>query len=185
MADTLQGDDLALFRALKKAQVFQHLDGNRLDAEGGSTVITCGDNYHDRFYDVFAYHGKVQGTRDNGRIEIVHSWAAGAIALALNSPVNKRTPMFDLYCVTKLRELVESGKFKAIALYAHFPCLGAQLYDVSFQRAVQLLIDAKSRLKREVSPNVACFCHFDLPEEGLRTYFLSRPHWEEWIVRSA
>lgn len=183
MTDTLQGSDLELFHVLRTAGVFQHLDGNRLDTEGGSTVVTCGDNYRNRFSDIFTYHGKVQETCGS-RIEIVHSWAAGALALAPNSPVNQRTPMFDLCCVGKLQELAESGKFRTIALYAHFPCLGAQLHGVSFKRAIELLIDAKSRLKREVLPNVACFCHFDLPEEGLRTYFLSREHWEEWVAQS-
>ena len=171
----LSKEDLEAVRQLRDLNILDEVKGHLLDQRKGIILISCADG--DQFNDIFSQKVKLQ----EGHCEYprVHTfcWNGGALRLAPNSPVNKpgRSTCRDL-----LDEIKDARMMKAIdtiALYIHAPCGKARAYNLSFINEINLLMSAKTNIKKE-NPNihVACFGHIDYGDKK-RTYFISRENW--------
>lgn len=170
--------ECAFIAELRKAGALQDVNKHLVDQSNGVILITCSDG--DRFPDIFEYQVAMQsGQRSDSRIH-VFAWHGGAIACTPCSPINS-IKHADRIFLDQIRVAREMKGINTVALYAHAPCGAAAANDVDLEKVIALLIRAKTKIKSlnkgiEVFP----FFHVDYGDCRKRTYFLSRPHWENW-----
>lgn len=70
---------------------------------------------------------------------------------------------------------------KTLYIMHHTDCGAAGLCCLDVLSVMELLVEGKERLKREIgdSLKIACFVHVDY-HESKRTYFVSANSWREW-----
>lgn len=169
--------DLEMVEKLRKFNILADVKGHLLDLSKPTGVVFCSDG--DQAYDIFIQKVKSHGQCAYPRPHLF-TGHGGALKLAPNSPINKpgRSARRDL-----LDEIAEARVLKAIdaiAIYVHTPCGKARKHKLSFLETVDLMMLAKTSIKKEnPSLHVACFCHIDYGSKK-RTYFISRDHWFQW-----
>jgi hypothetical protein len=96
------------------------------------------------------------------------------------SPLNQQRHE-DLILLHHIEVARELKFIDVIALYAHIPCGAASMKKLDAHQVINLLIEAKLRLKatlRDVM--VGCFLHIDKGGGNKRTYFVSKKRWYAW-----
>jgi len=178
MAGQLTGKDRELIRELRKAGVLRDVENNRIDQTNGVILVTCSDA--DRFCDIFMHQVHMQaGCRPDPRIH-VFGWHGGALACAPCSPINRRKHADEVF-LDQIADARALKEIDVVALYAHAPCGAAELHAVSLENMLALQMRAKSKIKAlNQGIKVVCFFHVDYGKGKQRTYFLSRPSWQQW-----
>ena len=181
MPGSLSEKDSKLILELREAGVFQDVDQHLIDQSNGIILVTCSDA--DRFPEIFSHQVRMQADcRADPRIHTL-AWNGGALACAPNSPINKRRGDEQIFLdqVAGARELKSINQ---VVLGAHWLCGMAAYFHLSLEEVLALQMSAKSEIKRlNRGIQVACFFPIDYGKKQ-RTYFLSRPHWEEWAGKS-
>ena len=174
-----KSDDHAL-RSLRRGGVLRDIEQNQLDASNGVILIACGDG--DQFHDLFRHKIDIfAAQRDAPRIHAL-TLNGGALVLSERSPLNKSLPN-DLVLLDHIRGAIKLKEILTVAIYVHAPCGMAKLHGINFEGTIQLLVEAKRRIRRELAHpdlKVAAFCHVDW-EDGKRTYHVSADAWDRWI----
>lgn len=137
---------------------------HRLDIKHGLQLVACSDCH--QFRDMFGHisnfvterdgHGHIHATLLNG----------GALLLPIVSRVRGMIPA-DAVIIANLMGARRLKGISTVALYSHAPCGAAEMAGVNFRETIQLLKEAKDRVKNlltcsgEKPFHVACFCHVD------------------------
>ena len=173
------------FDVMKRNLIVQPVEAHRLDQAKGVIIVPCGDG--DQFPDIYKHHSTVVMQSEHPR---THTLAlnGGALLLPKTSPLNHglREDLVLIYHIERARML---KGIDTVALYAHWPCGVACDAEMNFFSALQLLVQAKERLKSELRimgereemrvAKVACYMHLASPEGKRRTYFISARRWKE------
>lgn len=173
--------DRELIRRLRSEGVLIDVDAHRLDMKNGVIMVTCSDG--DQIADIFGTQSRfVQECRSDPRVHTI-ALNGGAIAIPQNSPLNFDVRK-DEVIIYDIRGAMELKGINTIALYGHAPCGAAGLCCLDVLNVMELLVEGKERLKREIgdSVKVACFVHVDY-HDSKRTYFMSADSWREWQLR--
>lgn len=174
MKMTLSRYDLEVAEGLRKSNVLMDVKGHLLDQSKGIILISCADG--DQFHDIFTQKAKLQGHCEDPRIH-TFCWNGGALRLAPNSPTNKHGRSICRDLLDEIRDARALKAIDTIALYIHTPCGKARSHGLNLIQTVDLLMLAKTNIKKENQGiHVACFCHVDYGDKK-RTYFISRDHW--------
>lgn len=178
----LSPNDEAIVRALREANVLQDTAGHLLDQREGVILVTCPDGDH--FFDIFSRQLAMQtGQCQDKRIH-TFGWHGGSIRLAANSPANRRPDEHQIF-LEEIRDARGIKGINTVALYAHAVCGKATACGIDFLQLMRLHMQAKTAVKEMNSGiTVACFLHVTYPNKRRRTYFVSRPDWEQWIGSS-
>lgn len=173
MASTLSSYDKRVITSLKKHNILQSVEANRIDESEGAIMVTCADG--DQFFDVFQHHSDVcKQCRDDTRIHVL-ALNGGAKLIAHNSTLD--TMGEGNVLMKHIAGAMQLKKITTVVLYAHAPCGAAYLHGVSFDKVLDLLFGAKERIKKaHPHAKVACFCHI-ADGDKKRTYFVSRDSW--------
>lgn len=178
----LSSNDEATVRALRAANVLQDIASHRLDQKDGVILLTCSDGDH--FFDIFSRQLEMQqGQCHDKRIHVL-AWHGGSLRLVAGSPANKQPNEHEIFLEEV--QFARNGKgMNTVALYAHAVCGKADACDIDFLRLMRLHMQAKNAVKQMNNGiSVACFLHITYPDMRRRTYFVSRPHWDQWIGTS-
>jgi hypothetical protein len=175
----LKKEDGHVLQSLRKRDVLRDIEGNRLAADNGVILVTCGDG--DQFADLFQHKaGMVAGTTGKPRFHTL-SLNGGALLIPKGSPFNQDIP-YDQVLLENIREAVRLKDIFTVAVYVHAPCGKAKSASLDFADVIGLAVDAKRRIRDEVRVSglkVAAFCHVDW-EDGKRTYHISAEAWDQW-----
>lgn len=158
------------------AGVLADVEEHKIDQTNGVIMVACADG--DQMPDIFLFQKKMEEKqRKTPRIHTI-ALNGGALLIPENSPVATGESKI---LIGHIRVAMDLKKIKTIALYAHAPCGAAGLCKLSVEVILDLLIQAKMQIKREISDaKVACFFHVDYGDGKKRTYFVSRDKYEEW-----
>jgi hypothetical protein len=163
-----------------ECDVFQDIDGHRLDQSKGVIQVACGDG--DQFPDIYRHHRKI--CRENHGHERVHpiTLDGGALLLSERSPLLVAGLPEDKVILHNIADAFMLKGFPTVALYAHAPCGRGSKAGVDIYQAAQLLIEGKARVKNTFPDKfkVACFFHVAYNNGKKRTYFVSRNAWLDW-----
>lgn len=174
----LNTDDRKLALELKRARILTDVEAPELNLDHGVIIVTCADG--DQMPDLFSFQTRLFNIR--GIHPRVHTLAlnGGALLIPEKSPLNKENGE-DRVLLAHLRDARKLKNIDTIVLYVHAPCGAAGLADLNFMQVMELLLEAKARIKKELpGALVACFCHVDWGENIKRTYFVSRDKWISW-----
>lgn len=172
----LDQKEVHFFEELREAGVLEDVNGNRLDTSNGVILVTCADG--DQLGDIF----KLQ----SGMTPRIHTLAfnGGGLLIPHRSPANMSFGMSPTGAVICLGDIYMSQIFAAqelkginvVALHVHFPCGIARLHSIGPCRLMELLVEAKTRIKTEMPDGmkVAAYLHVAWPDGRKRTYFVSR-----------
>lgn len=177
MVAHLTDSDRQLIETLRhEAGVLIDVKDHKLDLKNGVIMVSCSDG--DQMSDIFHFQEKMQARqRDSQRIHTI-GLNGGALLIPENSPLNKPNGE-DRVMLKHIKQAIELKGITTIALYVHAPCGAAGLCRLNMDQVLDLLIQAKRRIKAEIpGVTVACFCHVDNGEK--MTYFVSREHYEKW-----
>lgn len=184
----LSAEDMLILDSMKRSGVLQNIEGHRLDEREGIILVPCSDGDH--ILDTVNHHS-MQVTMTHREEPRPHTLAlnGGALNLPKHSPLCQELRE-DLVLMKHIEKARKMKNIHVIALYAHRPCGAAQEAGFTFEQQISLLMDAKQRLKRELSqepqlPRVATFFHLapvDPRTNKLRrrTYFVSFEKWNRW-----
>lgn len=181
MTAHLIDSDRQLIEILRyQAGVFADVEDHLLDQGNGVIMVTCSDG--DQMPDIFSFQEKMRGDhRKNPRIHTI-ALNGGALLIGENSPL--KSDGEDRVMLKHIKQAIELKGITTIALYVHAPCGAAGLCRLDMRQVLDLLMEAKRRIKTEMpGVTVACFCHVDNGKK--RTYFVSRERYEEWKQRQA
>ncbi|MBI5229702.1 MAG: hypothetical protein HY981_00110 [Candidatus Magasanikbacteria bacterium] len=177
----LSTNEVYFFKELREAGVLEDVNGNRLNTSHGVILVTCADG--DQMGDIF--------TLQSGMTDRIHTLAlnGGGLLLPLNSPANTIVAIAasgrfirvgDVY-MDQIKAGMTLKVIKTVALHVHFPCGIAQLYNIPPLRLIDLLVQAKTRIKDECANiKVAAYVHIAWPDCRKRTYFISRDKWSAY-----
>lgn len=183
MTAHLMDSDRQLIQQLRKAGVLTKVEQEKLDQKNGILAVPCADG--DQMSDLFAFQQKMQkGHRHDPRLHMP-SLNGGALLIPENSPLNK-PDREDLIMLKHIRQGVELKGMDVVALYAHAPCGMAGLYSLNAEQVIDLLLQAKTRVKQTLpGKTIACFFHVDYNDGRKRTYFVDRDKWEAYQEKRA
>jgi hypothetical protein len=183
----LSADECNLVRQLKKAEVFQDVEPNRIDQRNGVIAISCSDG--DQFCDLLQRQIFFQADqRSKPRIHSF-SWHGGALACVPNSPVNNRWYANNVF-LDQIPDAREMKKIDEVVLYAHGPCGAAHKARMCLEEVISSQIQARREIiLGNPGMNVSCFFHVDYGNyanyKGKKhTYFLSPRRWEAWTRKN-
>lgn len=176
---TISVGDAKIVTDLRKANVLQDVAGHLLDQSQGVILVTCSDGDH--FYDIFSHQLEMQkGQCQDKRIHTL-AWNGGAIRLTPNSPANRYSDEHRIF-LEEIRDARDLKGIHTVALNNHAQCGKAETCDIDFLRLMRLHMQAKAAIKAmNEGISVACFLHITHPDRRRRTYFVSRPDWDQWI----
>lgn len=167
--------------------VIQDLKGHLIS--GPVAVVKCSDGQQS--LDILLKHADAQKKNPVKRklspceYANVHVFAGhgGALRIPRNSPINKRGRTTDIDLMDQIKEAYGMG-YKKIVLYTHAPCKKATSQGLNIVDIIDLLIQAKYRLKSKIKGiSVACFLHVDYQQDNSkrkRTYFISKELYLLW-----
>jgi hypothetical protein len=183
-SDVLGGRDLECFSAIRERGAIQLVNGGILYQGKGVCGLCCGDNRSERLQDLCGFHDRLQTGHTETPKSFFFTCAAGPLALAPDFPVSEILAQgFDACLYTAIKNMLVIGDYATFVHHGHYPCLGVEHVFGSKQlfRVMELSFAAKGRSKTMFpDTTVAYLCQFDRGEpEGKRSYFLSRPHWQE------
>ncbi len=177
----LTSEDMLVYGMLRDARVLQPVAAHELDERQGVILVSCGDGDH--FTDIFTNHQRINVVhREASRIHSL-SLNGGALLIAEGSPLNGEFRK-DLILINDIQVARDLKDIHTVALYVHRPCGAAQMAGLDFLTTIDLLMNAKARLKVELSNTpplkLACFLHIAFADGSKKTYFVSREHWLVW-----
>lgn len=171
----LTSEDFRVIRALRSPEfgVFVDPDQNNLQGERRIEVV-CADG--DRVHDYLVHQRKLCG--EGGCLHVL-ALNGGPLAIAKNSPLSNRggIPHDEVY-VRNLQEAVGLKETKMITVTAHFPCGMAGTYNLGVEKVLDLLCEAKDRIRREIrDADIVTMVHVDYhghpTKHRFSTYFLA------------
>lgn len=172
-------NDVAIVRALRHANALQDIAGHRLDQRDGIILVTCPDGDH--FFDIFNRQLEMQEDQCGDKRIHTFGWHGGALRLAPHSPANRRPDEHQIF-LEEIRDAREIKGINTVALYNHAQCGKAGACNIDFLQLMRLHMQAKTAVKAmNDGISVACFLHVTYPDKRRRTYFVSRPEWDQWI----
>lgn len=169
--------DRQTIKQLIKLKLLQSAAGRFLKMRGGIIMISCSDG--DELPDIFGYMQNMErGKLSAPRIHTI-GLNGGALLVPANTALNKRYHE-DKVILKHLKQAVKLKNIKTIAIYVHAPCGVAYLNGLNIIQVIDLLITAKTRIKKALpGVTVGSFCHVDDGQKK-RTYFVSRDRWLAW-----
>lgn len=138
---------------------------HRLDIKNGLQLVACSDCH--QFRDMFDHISRFVTERDGHGFIHATLLNGGALLLPMESRVRKLGIPSDDVIIANLMDARRLKGIATVALYAHAPCGAAALAGVTFREIIELLRDAKDRVKALLTSvgekpfQVACFCHVD------------------------
>lgn len=171
--------DSRVVQDLRNAGVLQDIADHLLDQRDGVILVTCPDGDH--FFDIFSRQLEMQKGQCRDKRIHTFGWHGGAMRLVAGSPANKGMHDHQLF-LDEIRDAREIKGINTVALYNHAQCGKAAACNIDFLHMMHLHMQAKLAVKKmNDGISVACFLHVTYPEGRKRTYFVSRPDWENWI----
>ena len=177
-------DKVHFLEKFREARVLEDVNGNRLNTSNGVILVTCADG--DQLGDIF--------TLQRGMTPRIHTLAlnGGGLILPSLSPANttigtsqtgQLVRLGDVY-MEQISSAQELKGINLVALHVHFPCGIARLHSIGPCRLMELLVEAKTRIKTEMPDDmkVAAYLHVAWPDGRKRTYFVSREKWAAYLL---
>lgn len=170
----LSAQDLEICLSLKQKGLLERVDDHLIDLANGIILTTCADG--DQMPDIFTHVAKSCCVhRSDPRIHTI-ALNGGALLIPHYSPVTHLGE--DRVLIEHIRAACQLKKIFTVALYAHAPCGMAGFYDLNLNQVLELLVQAKERIKTElVGTKAVCFVHIAKPDGRRNTYFLSTAKW--------
>ncbi|MFA6161628.1 MAG: hypothetical protein WC766_05705 [Patescibacteria group bacterium] len=170
----LSAEDLEIKNALKGKGILEDVNHHKIDLANGVILTACADG--DQMPDIFKHVTQSCCVhRSDPRIHTI-ALNGGALLIPRNSPVTQLGE--DRVIIEHIRAACKLKKIFTVALYAHAPCGMAGYYDLDLMHVLELLVQAKERIKTElVGTKAVCFVHIAKPDGRRNTYFLSAAKW--------
>lgn len=179
---TISAADAKIVASLREANVLQDVAGHLLDQRQGVIFVTCPDGDH--FFDIFNHQLEMQEGQCHDKRIHTFGWHGGALRLAPHSPANRRPDEHQIF-LEEIRDAREIKGINTVVLYNHAQCGKAGACNIDFLQLMRLHMQAKAAVKAmNGGISVACFLHVTYPDRRRRTYFVSRPDWDQWIDTS-
>ncbi len=183
MQQQFDPSEVRFFEDLRRAEVLEDVNGNRLDTSNGIILVTCSDG--DKMPDIFKHQSMMTFrihplARNGGGLQLPHNSPANRL---VDPSSNSTMRLGDLY----MQEILETHDIKGmgtVVLPFHFPCAIAGRHEIRARRLIELLVDAKNRIKTEMprGVKVASSLHIEWPDGRKRTYFVSRDKWNAYCA---
>jgi hypothetical protein len=171
---------------LRSAGVLQELRAEKIPAQDGTVLIPCSDG--DRLPDILVHHWNICNGHGGKFCHHVQALNGGALLIPIRSPVRGHPDLReDRVLLRHMRQGCEIKGVATVVLYGHAPCAAAYLANLNILQVIQLLINAKKRVRKELSGvarEVLCFFHVDYNNNRKRSYYLERPAWESWCEKN-
>lgn len=179
--------DLEFAAKLRADGVLEDVDGRMLNLRRGVIALVCPDG--DQMEDLFTHHAKLQ--REYRKWGRPHFFAlnGGALRVPVGSPLNGGAGEVLLGDIRAARRM---KRIRMVVLYVHTPCGVATDAHIELPAKLDLLMQAKARIKAECGRGVkvACFLHVDwshgkrCKKRKQRTYFVASTKWRHYSERS-
>lgn len=178
MVALLTKKEQGIVREFRSRKIFQDISWNMFHDNPAAIVVDCPDC--DQMEKTRHHAGQIRQIFGQARIHRIQL-NGGALNIAPHSPLNEILPR-GLVLLQEINETIELKRITTVALYAHYPCGKARVHEISLVRGVELFVQGKLYVKKNIPPHVKVGCFFYIPtgEDAGRTYFLGRPQWEEW-----
>lgn len=175
----LDPNEVRFFEELREAGVLEDVNGNRLDTSNGVILVTCADG--DQLGDIFKLQSgmtpRIHTLAFNGGGLLIPNGSSANVSIGI-SPTGVEVCLGDIY-MNQIFVAQELKGIRVVALHVHFPCGIARLHSIEPCRLMELLVEAKTRIKTEMPDGmkVAAYLHVAWPDGRKRTYFVSREKW--------
>ncbi len=180
-------NDFALIRELRDVGVLRELRPEEFRADTGTVPVLCSDG--DRAWDVFNHHTAACMEANFPIRPHVIAYPGAPILLSRHSPAVLGIHI-DRLLIYGIKTGPEMKQIKTVVIVPHWPCGMAKLCNLDFIRTLELSMNGKARLKRElthaVKEIVVCL-HVDYGENKqgeriMRTYHIDQQKWLRWIT---
>lgn len=173
----LSPEDRETVKNLRESAVLVEIQNRHFAKHStGHILVFCGDG--DQSVDLLNHHiGLMTGQCQQCRPHLL-ALNGGALLLSPEFPVAKNKAGRVL--LKQIRGAVALKNIQTVVLYTHAPCGAAGLAHVGLLEQIYFLLRAKLLVKQSSSLEIICLFHIDKGEGNKRTYFVSRPAWNEW-----